>query len=65
MSNSGHGSDPRKLPVPYQAPVGAPDIEHHKQEWTSGTRGGGKLREDFEWATNPKQTQEETGANSK
>ncbi|MEW6434023.1 MAG: hypothetical protein AB1730_21180 [Myxococcota bacterium] len=58
-----HGSDPTRLPVPYTPPANArPDIDHHLHEWTSGTRGGGKVPKDFTWGTNPKQTQEEFGA---
>jgi hypothetical protein len=57
-------NDANKLPVPYK-PDGArsPDIAHHEKEWTSGKRGGGKVPADFEWATNPKQWQEENGVN--
>jgi hypothetical protein len=40
-----------------------PDIDHHLKEWTSGTRGGGKVPADFEWRSNPKQWQEENGNN--
>src|SRR5262245_48222720 len=40
-----------------------PDIDHHLSEWTSGKRGGGKVPADFGWRTNPKQNQEERGAN--
>lgn len=57
-----HGSDPKRLPVPYTPPNHRPDIEHQLHEWTSGTRGGGKVPTDFTWVTNPKQTQEEFGA---
>lgn len=39
-------------------------IEHHLQEWSSGTRGGGKVPEDFGWNTNPKQYQEEYGSST-
>ncbi len=49
--------------APPPAPPRRPDIEHHLKEWTSGTRGGGKLPADFGWSTNPKQWQEENGAN--
>ena len=38
-----------------------PDIDHHTREWSSGSRGGGKVPEDLEWRTNPKQYQEESG----
>lgn len=37
---------------------------HHTHEWTSGTRGGGKVPADLRWNTNPKQRQEEHGASS-
>jgi hypothetical protein len=57
-----HGSDPKRLPVPYTPPTHRAHIEHHLHEWTSGTRGGGKVPADFTWGTNPKQTQEENGA---
>lgn len=63
MSSNPHSSDPKKLPAVYHPPQGTPDIEHHTQEWTSGTRGGGKVPADFEWGTNPKQYQEERGSN--
>ena len=55
--------DSKKLPVPFRPPKGPPDIDHHTKEWTSGTRGGGKVPADFEWKTNPKQHQEENGSN--
>ena len=35
---------------------------YHTQEWSSGSRGGGKLPADFGWHTNPKQWQEELGS---
>ncbi|GMU60152.1 MAG: hypothetical protein IT380_12225 [Myxococcales bacterium] len=58
-----HASDPKLLPVPYKPPAtGRLDIEHQLHEWTSGTRGGGVVPQDFTWVTNPKQTQEELGA---
>ncbi|MGV3625425.1 MAG: hypothetical protein ACO1OB_31735 [Archangium sp.] len=60
MSSSNHESDPNQLPVPFKARPG--DIEHHKREWTSGSRGGGSIPKDFGWNTNPKQQQEENGA---
>jgi hypothetical protein len=63
MSDSHHDADPRKLPVRY-TPRPDADIEHHKREWTSGTRGGGKIPKDFGWRTNPKQTQEENGSSA-
>ena len=56
------GSDATKLPVPYKPTPGHTDIVHHQQEWTSGTMGGGKVPDDLEWTTNPKQYQEEFGA---
>ena len=58
-----HGSDPKKLPVPWKAPQGGSDIEHHTREWTSGAMGGGKVPVDYEWSSNPKVDQEEQGAN--
>jgi len=61
MSSSNHDSNPQQLPVPYK-PREAADIVHHTQEWSSGTRGGGKVPADFGWRTNPKQNQEENGA---
>lgn len=36
--------------------------DYHTHEWSSGTRGGGKVPADFEWKSNPKQWQEENGA---
>ncbi len=62
MSSSSHPPDPKKLPVPYKPQGTARDIEHHTQEWTSGSRGGGKVPDDFGWVSNPKQYQEERGA---
>lgn len=53
--------DPRQLPVPFK-PRPESDLEHHQKEWTSGTRGGGKVPKDFSWRTNPKQAQEEHGS---
>jgi hypothetical protein len=44
-------------------PKPKPDVDHHLKEWTSGKRGGGKVPADFGWRTNPKQQQEENGAN--
>jgi hypothetical protein len=61
MSSSHHDSDPQQLPVPYR-PRDVADIVHHKSEWTSGTRGGGKVPADFGWRSNPKQMQEENGS---
>ena len=61
MSASNH-HDPKKLPVPYKPNAADRDIEHQAQEWSSGSRGGGKVPADFEWKTNPKQHQEERGA---
>lgn len=60
MASSNHESDPKQLPVPFKARPS--DIEHHKREWTSGTRGGGSIPKDFGWNTNPKQQQEENGS---
>lgn len=61
MSGSDHDSDPKNLPVPWTARPEV-DIEHHRKEWTSGTRGEGHVPKDFTWPTNPKQQQEEYGA---
>ncbi len=60
----GHGPvDPKSAPVPWKSRAGnSPDIAHHQREWTSGTQGGGKVPADFEWNSNPKQSQEERGA---
>jgi len=59
-------SDSNKLPVPYKPDQQRQtDAFHHTHEWTSGKRGGGKVPKDFEWRTNPKQQQEETGVNEK
>jgi hypothetical protein len=58
-----HSDDPKRLPVPWKPPANArSDIEHHLHEWTSGTRGGGRVPPDFTWGSNPKQAQEEFGA---
>ncbi len=58
------GSDARKLPVPYKPDTSQQnDAFHQEHEWTSGGRGGGSVPADFEWGTNPKQWQEEHGAN--
>jgi hypothetical protein len=58
------GSDSNKLPVPYKPDAQKQgDISYHNAEWTSGKRGGGKVPADFEWHSNPKQYQEELGAN--
>lgn len=61
MSSPNHDADPRNLPVPWTARPEA-DIEHQRREWTSGTRGGGRVPPTFTWPTNPKQHQEEYGA---
>lgn len=61
--SSGHDSDPKNLPVPWTARPEA-DIEHHRREWTSGTRGNGHVPKSFSWTTNPKQQQEELGSGS-
>jgi hypothetical protein len=61
VSASNHDSDPKNLPVPWTARPEV-DIEHHRREWTSGTRGGGKVPRDFTWPSNPKQNQEEHGS---
>lgn len=47
----------------YKPPSGPADVEHQTKEWTSGTRGGGKVPADFEWKSNPKVQQEENGSN--
>jgi hypothetical protein len=58
------GSDSSKLPVPYRPDTSKQeDIGYHSQEWSSGKQGGGKVPADYEWGTNPKQYQEELGAN--
>lgn len=61
MASSNHPADPKLLPVPFPARSTA-DIEHHRREWGSGTRGGGKVPRSFTWNTNPKQLQEENGS---
>lgn len=38
--------------------------DHHTQEWSSGTRGGGSIPADFGWSSNPKQYQEEYGSST-
>ncbi|MGQ0508345.1 MAG: hypothetical protein ACT4TC_23855 [Myxococcaceae bacterium] len=59
-------SDRTKLPVPHHSERrykdDTRDQRHQTKEWSSGTRGGGKLPPDFGWKTNPKQWQEEHGA---
>ena len=40
----------------------SPDLEYHTKEFTSGTRGGGKVPADFQWKSNTKQYQEENGS---
>lgn len=63
MSHGTGPVDPKTAPVPWKSRAGnSPDIAHHQREWTSGSRGGGKLPQDFDWSTNPKQRQEELGA---
>lgn len=54
----------KNLAVPQPPAKSKPDIEHHLKEWSSGKRGGGKVPPDFGWRTNPKQNQEENGANA-
>ena len=61
MSGDHPEPDPKNLPVPWTARPDA-DIEHHRSEWSSGTRGGGHVPKSFTWATNPKEHQEEFGA---
>ena len=57
-------SDANKLPVPYRPDTQRTnDAFHQEGEWTSGKRGGGKVPKDYEWTTNPKQSQEENGVN--
>lgn len=60
MSSSNHESDPQNLPV--KSPGRSDDIIHQSHEWSSGTRGGGKVPKDFAWKSNPKQQQEENGS---
>lgn len=63
MSSLTKPADPKKLPVPWRKGADAdPDLEHHRREWWSGERGGGKVPADLDWRTNPKQYQEENGA---
>jgi len=40
----------------------SPDAQYHLKEFTSGTRGGGKVPADFQWKSNTKQYQEENGS---
>lgn len=61
MAASNHDADPKLLPVPFSARPEA-DIEHHRREWTSGTRAKPQLPKDFGWNSNPKQMQEENGS---
>lgn len=56
-------SDPKQMPALWRPPQGGSDIEHHTQEWTSGSMGGGKVPADFEWTSNPRAYAEEFGAN--
>lgn len=49
---------------PPARPEQRPAIDYHVKVWTSGARGGGRVPPDFSWNTNPKQTQEEHGANA-
>ena len=61
---SQHPSDPTSLPVPWKLELRKKvDSTYHSREWTSGQQGGGRVPDDFEWGTNPKQWQEERGAN--
>ncbi len=39
------------------------DIDFHLRIWCTNRRGGGKVPADLEWTANPKQWQEENGAN--
>lgn len=57
-----HEPDPKNLPIPWRPKASHADIEHYTREWWSGTRGGGHVPADFEWATSPKQYQEERGS---
>jgi|CXWL01.1.fsa_nt_gi hypothetical protein len=52
------------LAQPTQPTSGKTDMDYHVKEWTSGTQGAGRLPDDFEWGTNPKQNQEENGASN-
>lgn len=61
MGASNHQSNPQKTALVFK-PGEQRDIDHHKKEWTSGTRGGGSIPADFGWPTNPKQLQEENGS---
>ena len=61
MGATNHPSNPNKAPLVYK-PTEQRDIDHHKKEWSSGTRGGGSVPKDFTWRSNPKQDQEENGA---
>ncbi len=53
-----------QLQIAWRPPNGPADLEHHTREWTSGSRGGGKVPADYEWPSNPKTHQEELGANT-
>jgi hypothetical protein len=64
MGSSNHPADPKKAPVPWRG-QGEAAINHHNREWASGSRGGGAVPKDFEWATSPKQDQEETGVGTR
>ena len=49
-------------PLAHATDAQSPDMEYHLQEFTSGTRGGGKVPADFQWRSNTKQYQEENGS---
>ncbi len=61
MSSTHQPVDPKKAPLPYKAPSESPE-KHHATEWTSGSRGGGKVPADLRWPSNPKKNQEEDGS---
>lgn len=52
------------LALPTQPASGKTDMDYHVRQWTSGSQGGGRVPDDFEWGTNPKQNQEENGASN-
>ena len=42
-------------------PKDCSDLIYFKEQWWSGSRGGGFVPDSFEWPTNPKEWQEEGG----
>jgi hypothetical protein len=60
MGSSNLPADPKKAPLAIHHKT-HPDIVHQNHEWSSGTRGGGKVPADLTWPSNPKQDQEENG----